>query len=180
MKKKLVFALCALMLTAALLGSALAIDFNFQVPTLDDMLIKHRVFLSDQTDSYSEFLVIFYRESNHELVQFNDETVFYPSSGIGYGDLDSLDFESVYPGVNSMSFVDIAKAQRSDGCSIAIRFCQLGDNWRELVNRGILVATFDGQYMDAFSICDSIVARGMRELDMTEYDDYGLNFEVVD
>ena len=179
MKRKLTLALCAALLVCTLLTCAFA-DIDFTVPSLSDMLVKHRVFVTGETETYMEFLTVFYRDSNHALVQLNDEMIFYSSSGMDYNTLATLDYETIYPGFNSMTCADTVPAQRADGCSVAIRFYKLEDNWKQLVDNGILVAYTDGAYFDADSLCDDILSKGARELSLTEYGDYGLNYDVVE
>ena len=179
MKRKLTLALCAALLVCTLLTCAFA-DIDFTVPSLSDMLVKHRVFVTGETDDYMEFVTVFYRDSNHALVQLNDETIFYPSSGIDYSMLSTMDYENAYPGINSMSCADIATAQRADGCSVAVRFCKLEENWKQLVDNGLLVAYTEGAYFDADSLCEDMIAKGMRELSLIEYGEYGLNYDVVE
>ena len=85
------------------------------VEEAEDALIEHRVFLTDEADEYSEYLVVFYGNDTKKLVQINDETLFNTSAGYSLDDLSDAEsiVESVYSGATDMDFCSIETSEKA-------------------------------------------------------------------
>jgi len=180
MKKHLTALICCLLAVALLGGAALATGLdNLQIPTIGDLLVKHRVFLTSSGDGYTEYIVMFYSESTGVLQQFNDESLFDLSYGNALDGITARDFEDTYPGLDSMAFADFTNTKTADHISLLIRFKHLDEleNCDALRANGILLSD-DGVLFDADSFAELLIAGGAQELDMLEYSGLGLNFEV--
>jgi len=176
--KKIIAALCCLMLVATLCGGALAVDF--QVPTLDDMLVRHYVLLADTGDTYEEYVTLFYTNGGHVLAQLNDETHFHKDAGYTLDYLKSQNIDDFFPGYSSMSFADCLISDEGDYFRMVVRFKDLNTlvNMDQFKVSGILPGTPNDPLYDADYLRDTFVAGGMRELSMTEYGGLGLDFTV--
>ena len=178
--KKLIVMLCCVALAAALCAGALATGLDIQVPTLNDVLVSHRVLLSDSTDEYDEYIVLFYSEGSHVIRQINDETHFWKSAGYTLENVKSYDVENAYPGIGSMAFADVLYSDEGDYICMLVRFKNLDvlANMDQMKAAGILSSDPSQPVYDADFMAENLVAGGMRELSMTEYGGKGLSFTV--
>ncbi len=174
--KKILSLFCCVMILS-LCCTALALDI--EVPSLSTTLIRHRVLLSGSTDDYDEYVTVFFTDGSHVVKQFNDETRLKKSAGYTLDSVkDGLDISSIYPGFSQMAFADSRIEDKGTCISVLIRFKDLDylANMDMMKKNGIL-PNVDYAY-DADRLIEIMVAGGYKELDMVEYGQLGLDFEV--
>lgn len=173
--KKLIALFCSLLMLF-LCCTAFAIEI--EVPSIMSTLVRHRVLLQDSSDTFDEYIVVFFNNDNEVLVQLNDETHFKKSAGYTMDYLKSIDISQYYPGFNEMSFADSIIEDKGTYYSFIVRFKDLTylDNLSTLKKNGILPD--DSYIFDANYLIEGLVKTGMKELDMLEYSGLGLDFTV--
>lgn len=176
MKKLLAALVCALLATAMLCG-ALAIDI--QVPSLTDVLVTHRAFLTAEDDTYKEYVVLF-ANGNGILTQMNDECHFFKSAGYTMDMMNAIDVDGIYPGFSQMAFADVQITEEPEFFRYNVRFRKLDDaeNAQAMVDAGLLIRYSDGAVFNADSIADSIISRGGQELTGLEVGTSGLSYDI--
>jgi len=169
--RKFLLVLLALML---LFSSASAGTINFN---LEDMLIEHRVFLTDDTDTYLEVIVLFYGHDTHKVYQINDEILFDKRAGYTVSSFSSLNPEEYYPGFNKLNFASFSVEEQPKAISVLFSFSKLNDpsNFKQAVQNGILTGSYPNNSVDVDSLAKTIQGR---ELTMLEYGEIGLHFDV--
>ena len=180
----LVAAVCAMTLIGCVgsggQGSSTQIS---PLPTIEppkDMLIERTVFLSDETDAYSEYVVVYYGSDTHTLKEVSDEIHFLKSAGYTRSQLESLDIDQVFSGFSSLSFASRTVTDDGDYYSLVCRFKDLDkkENFVAIHNNGILTLdSTDVDTVDADSVIKHLSSEGYKELQLSEYANVGLHFQ---
>ena len=136
MLKKLCAIMIAAMCAVALIGcggsgSQSSNAKTSPMPTIEppkDMLIERTVFLSDETDAYSEYVVVYYGSDTHTLVcRFKDldkkeNFVAIHNNGIltlDSTDVDTVDADSVIKHLSSEGYKEL---QLSEYANVGLHF----------------------------------------------------------
>ena len=170
--------LALLLIAAVLLTTGSALATSFEVPSIMDALVRHRVLLYEIGDTFQEYIVVFYTDSSGVIKQLNDETHFDKDAGYTLEYLRSVDISQYYPGFYGMDFADCLIEDKGTYFSMVVRFKDLDvlDNLDTMKKNGILPN--DSYAFDANHIIEGLVSKGMKEMDMVEYGGLGLNFQV--
>ena len=141
-----------------------------------DLIVEHKVFLTADTDDYTEVIVLFYGHDTHKLVQINDEVLF-SKDVYSVELLQAYDPEQMFPGIHSMSFASVSVEEMPKAISYLISFTKLNDpeNFNQALQNGILTGSFPNGYATVEDIEGSIDGR---EMSATEYGGIGLHFDV--
>ena len=188
MLKKLCAIMIAAMCAVALIGcggsgSRGSNAKTSPMPTFEppkDMLIERTVFLSDETDAYSEYVVVYYGSDTHTLKEVSDEIHFLKSAGYTRDQLESLDIDQVFSGFSSLSFASRTVTDDGDHYSLVCRFKDLDkkENFVAIHNNGILTLdSTDVDTVDADSVIKHLSSEGYKELQLSEYANVGLHFQ---
>ncbi|MDO4850385.1 MAG: hypothetical protein Q4A93_00760 [Actinomycetota bacterium] len=180
----LVAAVCAMTLIGCVgsggQGSSTQIS---PLPTIEppkDVLIEHAVFLSDETDTYSEYVVVYYGSDTHTLKEVSDEIHFLKSAGYTRDQIESLDIDQVFNGFSKLSFASKTVTDDDDHYSLVCRFEDLDEkaNLLSMHNGGILeLDSTDVDTVDADSVIKHLSSEGYKELQLSEYANVGLHFQ---
>lgn len=145
---------------------------------LSDLLIKHQAVLIDESDTYSEYLIIFYGEDTHKLMAISDEIHFKKDAGYTETYLrDEFDIDSVYQNFSTFDFTSIDVLDEGDELVYIAWFKDLDkkENFTIMHEEGYLILQEDPAkvtYVDAQSYIDSLTATGdatlVSDLEATE------------
>ena len=173
MRKFFLVLLSLMLLVGSVHASSLSIDTEAM---LQDLLIEHRVFLTGDTDDYSEVVVIFYGQDTHKIYQLNDE-ILYTKGKYSVDALKAFDPDSAFPGFSSMPFASMSVEETDKAVSVLFSFSKLNDpqNFRLALQNGIFTGSFPEDYAKIEDVVGSIDGR---ELSMQEYGQVGLHFDI--
>lgn len=180
--KKLAIALTCLALATCLLSGALALDLDFKVPTLSDMLTVHRVFMTIDQGSYAVFQIVYYTDSTHELTDLKVITRFAKDSGVKLSDISGLsprEMDEYYPGYSDMSFASCETYEVDGFVDMAVKYSNLNktENKQKLNQYGLLILTDPSATLSADDYIDYLLKSGdVQEVPQVNYGDLGFRF----
>lgn len=179
MKNKTVKRIVSLLLVLSISVGFASVKLNAKT-ILSDLLIEHRSFLAAENDNYAEFVTVFYTNDNKKLKAMYDE-VHFNKSDYTQEQIDNYDVEAVFPGFSDMSYASLETFDDGDYYTVLIKFNNLDEYWKEAAEDGIIVLNEDpgeATFVEAESICQSLIDRGFTELDSVACSEYNLHFEI--
>ena len=155
-------------------GSAAAV----KVPEVKDILVKHVAYLTDHSDDYDEYQVVYYGKDTHTLKALSDEVHFKKSAGYTVDVLKKHDINKTYPNFTSMDFATSNITDDGDYISFVCRFDKLdqAENLRVMHENKIIQLLRPGQLVNADSYINWLEKKGATEVPATDYDKIGLHF----
>ena len=180
--KKLAIALICLMLAACILSGALATGFDFKVPALGDVLVRHRVFMTLEEDAYAVFQIVYYIDSTHELTAIKVITRFSRNSGVKLSDISGLspsEMDEYYPGYSDMSFASHETYEVDGFVDMAVEYSDLNktENKQKLNQYGLLTMSDPSAMLSADDYIDYLMkSGGVEEVPLVNYGDLGFRF----
>ena len=170
--RKFVLILLTLVLAVS---SACASSLDF-TGALQDTLIEHRVFLTDDAEDYAEITTFFYGHDTHIIYQVNVENLF-DKTKYTLEQMQSLDMDQIIPGFSSLPFASATIEETDKYLAVVVTFANLNDpeTFKLALQNEIFTGNFPDNYATMESLSDSITGR---ELTMTEYGQLGLHFDI--
>ena len=165
---------------AALLFVTPALAAGLQL-SLQDAVIHHRVFLTDQTENFTQYFVTFFGSRSRKLMQLNIEVLLNKSMGYTAEAALELDPDTIIPGFSGIACGSYAVAESDEVVHCILRFIDLNntENLKQLVAAGILTAEDGGAAaMNADTLADSIKSVGL-EIQEEEYSQLGLDLRYA-
>ena len=149
-----------------------------KVPEVKDILVKHVAYLTDHSDDYDEYQVVYYGKDTHTLKALSDEVHFKKSAGYTVDVLKKHDINKTYPNFTSMDFATSNITDDGDYISFVCRFDKLdqAENLRVMHENKIIQLLRPGQLVNADSYINWLEKKGATEVPDTDYDKIGLHF----
>jgi len=180
--------LCALLCTSSLFCMTSCTDFlndssdssseskyNFEVPTLfeEDSIITDRYFISDETEDYTEFVIVGETNTNKLVSYIKDETYLKKSSGYTTTDFSNLTLQDYIPDVNwdLLPNVQYTVTENYNYIVVKIELNNLKEHAKAAMDSGFFIPTDnnpinEGDSLDSATLCASL---GYKEIDYAEY-----------
>lgn len=139
------------------------------------------VYLTDDADSYSEYMIVYYTSERKALTAMTDEVHFYKDQGYTADMFDEDTVELIYPDFDSYKFASVEIDETDDYIAYVIRFKDLDnkDNAKTAADAGLIQLIGEGdnwEFVDVTGILDDL-KKEYTQIDEKDFDKIGLHFD---
>ena len=136
------------------------------------------IFLVSEIEGAAEYQAVYYDRASGAVSALADETCFAKDAGFNRDQVDLIEAEDAFPGVDELSFADVTIEWDDERISYVVRFEGLEDSAHlaELDECGILQIddVESGLPLDAHSLMDRMIEQGATAVSSDDYE--GLAF----